>query len=148
VARIRLWSTSTPSIRQLVFRFVHGDTSHREQKSWINAVITGFDARPVEHARGCPFSRSVGSRAYPHDIEHPGNDVVWREVFSATSCDVKGKRIDGVSLGVFARSATRDTRMLPVRAVWRIDRERHQFVPLPTPTSCATDGIYTPHAPG
>ena len=36
--------------------------------------------------------------------------------------------------------------MLPVKAVWRIDRQRNKFVPLNAAT-CATDGIYTPDGP-
>lgn len=67
--------------------------------------------------------------------------------FSASSCDVSGQRMDGVFLGVFATPATREALTLPAKAVWRVDTERNRFVPLPTPASCGTEGIYTPDAP-
>ena len=66
--------------------------------------------------------------------------------FSTTSCEVSGKKIQGHFLGVFATRASRTPPMLPVKAVWRIDRQRNKFVPLKAAT-CATDGIYTPDGP-
>ncbi|KAA2235548.1 hypothetical protein [Salinarimonas soli] len=60
--------------------------------------------------------------------------------FSTTVCEVAGRKLEGVFLGVFASAPGGDAPMSPVRAAWRIDHARG-FVPLTSGAACATDGI-------
>lgn len=75
----------------------------------------------------------------PHSREAPA--------FSASSCEVGGKKVEGDFLGVFASAASGDAPMLPVKTAWRIDRKRSKLVLLETPAACATDGIHSMDKP-
>lgn len=61
--------------------------------------------------------------------------------FSASSCEVAGRKLEGDVLGVFATAAHSEAPTRPVKAAWRIDRKRFKFVEIDAPANCATDGI-------
>jgi hypothetical protein len=84
---------------------------------------------------------SVGS-VWRDAVELPAHS---REApaFSASACEIGGRKTEGAFLGVFARAAGSGVTALPVKAAWRIDRQKNKFVPLDTAATCATDGIYT-----
>jgi hypothetical protein len=63
--------------------------------------------------------------------------------FSASSCEVAGRKLTGDFLGVFAAAARGGAPLLPVKAAWRIDRKKFKFVPIDANATCATDGLAT-----
>jgi hypothetical protein len=68
--------------------------------------------------------------------------------FSTSSCEVSGQELTGDFLGVFATRPSRGERMLPVKAAWRVDRQRNRFVAVDAATTCAASGIYGSGTPG
>lgn len=71
----------------------------------------------------------------PHSREAP--------TFSTASCEVGGRKIGGIFLGVFSSRGTDGGSLWPVKAAWRVDLKLGKFVALDAAATCAPDGIYT-----
>ena len=71
----------------------------------------------------------------PHSREAPA--------FSTASCEVGGRKIGGIFVGVFSSRGTDGGSLWPVKAAWRVDHKLGRFVALDGAATCSPDGIYT-----
>src|SRR5262252_5590801 len=51
----------------------HCHPCHAEQKAWIDAVVTGFDALAAENASVRPFARGLRAVAGPQNVDDTGD---------------------------------------------------------------------------